>query len=89
MSILNDYVANIEETCGEERHFIVMLRFNKRNEAMKKILERGKIKKSFSGLVYEISFKGVQMRLYKTGKILLKNLNERKEVEKILEELLK
>jgi len=89
MSILNDYVANIEETCGEERHFIVMLRFNKRNEAMKKILERGKIEKSFSGLVYEISFKGVRMRLYKTGKILLKNLNERKEVEKILEELLK
>lgn len=88
MSVLDEYIANIEETCGEEKHFVVMLKYNRRDEAIKKILERGKIEKSFSGLVYEISFKNVWLRLYKTGKILLKNLKERNEAEKFLEELL-
>lgn len=89
MSVWKHYVSNIEETCGEERYFIVMLRHEKREEAIKKILEKSQVLSSLSGLVFEISFHDVPMRLYKTGKILLKKLENKEEVEKILDELLK
>jgi ribonuclease HIII len=88
MSVWKDYVSNIEETCGEERYYIIMLRHEKREEAIKKILEKSQILSSHSGLVFEILFQNVPMRLYKTGKVLLKKLKSKEEVEKILDQLL-
>lgn len=88
MSVWKEYVSNIEETCGEERYYIVMLRHEKREEAIKKILERSHVISSLSGLVFEISFQNVPMRLYKTGKILLRKLENKEEAEKILDKLL-
>lgn len=85
---LKEYVAHIEETCGEEKDFVVMLRYEKRDSAVKRILERGRVLKSFSGIAFEISFKNVSMRLYKTGKLLIKKLRDKREAEEILEELL-
>jgi len=85
---LGEYVANLETTCGEERDFVVMLKYEKKEEAMKRIMERGKVLKSLSGMAFDISFKNVSMRLYKTGKILIKKMKNKKEAEEILSELL-
>jgi len=88
MSELKEYVSNIEETCGEERHFVATLRHGKRDEAIKKILERGQIDRSISGLVVDISFRGVPLRVYRTGRILIKGLKSKEEAERILGDLL-
>ena len=85
---LSEYVTNLEATCGEERDFVVMLKYEKKDEAMKKIMERGKVLKSLSGIAFDISFKDISMRLYKTGKILIKKVKNKREAKKILSDLL-
>jgi hypothetical protein len=88
MSGLKEYVSSIEETCGEERHFVATLRHGKRDEAMKRILERGQVSRSISGLVLDVSFQGIPLRVYRTGKVLMRGLKSKEEAERVLEALL-
>ncbi|MGB9728024.1 MAG: hypothetical protein ACPLZF_06400, partial [Nitrososphaeria archaeon] len=68
------YISHIEETCGEEKDIIVILKYESKDEAINKILEKGNVTKSISNVVYEISFGDKSLRLYRTGKILMKNI---------------
>ena len=86
--ILEKYIANIEEACGEERDIIVMLKHEGKDEAIKKILDKAKIVRSLANIAYDIEFEGKQMRIYRTGKILMKNLKGKREAEEILKRLL-
>jgi hypothetical protein len=85
---LNDYVSQIEEACGEEGDYVIILRYIKRREAMDKILSRCKVERTVSGVMVKASYKGRELSLFTTGKILLKGIEEREEVERLLEELL-
>jgi ribonuclease HIII len=88
MATIEDYVSKIEETCGEERHFIAFLKYERKSEAIKKILEKAKIEKSISSIIFELTFKGISMRVYTSGKVLFKNLKDKNTLLKILSELL-
>jgi len=85
---LKEYVASLEEACGEEKDFIAVLKYEKKEEAMKRIMERGQVIKSISGIAFDVSFKNASIRLYKTGKLLIKKLKDKKEAEEILEKLI-
>jgi len=86
--LLEEYVSRIEEACGAERDFIVILKYAKREEAMKKILEKCKIERTLSGVLVKGRYKDAEVSVFRTGKLILKGLKERKEAEQILEELL-
>ncbi|MEM3700260.1 MAG: hypothetical protein QXL57_05275 [Candidatus Bathyarchaeia archaeon] len=88
MVTVEDYVARIEETCGEERDFIVILKYDKKEEAINKILKRAKIEKSISSIIFELTFKGVSFRLYGTGKAIFRNLKDKNVLQSILSDLL-
>ena len=88
MSTVEDYVARIEETCGEEKHFVVIFKYDKRNEAIKKILKKAKAEKSISRIISDLTFRNVSFRLYGTGKAIFRNLKDKKEMQKILADLL-
>lgn len=88
MSAVKEYVSTLEETCGEERHFVATLRHGKRDEAIGRIVQKGQVDRSISGLVLDISFRGIALRVYRTGKVLIKGLKSKEEAERILEELL-
>lgn len=88
MVTIEDYVARIEETCGEERDFIVIFRYDKKGEAITKILKKAKTEKSISGIIFELTFKNVSFRLYRTGKAIFRNLKEKSELQNILIDLL-
>jgi len=88
MVAVEDYVARIEETCGEERDFIVLFKYDKKAEAMAKILERAKMEKSVSGIIFELTFKDVSFRLYGTGKVIFRNLKDRSQLQSVLIDLL-
>ena len=85
---IEDYVARIEETCGEERDFIVIFKYDKKEEAIAKILKKAKIEKSFSAIIFELTFKDVSFRLYGTGKAIFRNLKEKSELQNVLVDLL-
>lgn len=88
MVTIEDYVARIEETCGEERDFIVILKYDKKEEAINKILKKAKVERSISAIIFELSFKGVSFRLYGTGKAIFRNLKDKSVLQNILTDLL-
>jgi len=87
-AVIKKYVANVEEACGEEKDVIVMLKYEKRDEAIKKILNKAKVVKTLAGIAYDINFGDKSMRLYRTGKLLMKKLKDKREAEEILKQLL-
>lgn len=88
MSSLEDYVAMIEETCGGEKAYIVIFKYDKKAHVMAKIMERAKLEKSISNVIFELTFKGVSFRLYGTGKAIFRKLKTKDELNDVLRELL-
>jgi hypothetical protein len=86
--LLKEYISRIEEACGEGRDFIVILRYAKREEAVKKILDKCKIERTFSKVMTMGKYKDKDISVFITGKLIIKGLKGRKEAEEILEELL-
>jgi len=88
MVTIEDYVARIEETCGEEKNFIVIFKYDKKEEAVANILKRAKTEKSISAIIFELTFKNVSFRLYGTGKAIFRNLKDKNELKNVLSDLL-
>ena len=86
--MLKEYVSRIEEACGEGRDFIIILKYAKREEAVKKILDKCKIERTFSKVMMMGKYKDKDISVFITGKLIIKGLKGRKEAEEILEELL-
>jgi hypothetical protein len=88
MVAVEDYVARIEETCGQERDFIVIFKYDKKDEVIAKILKKAKIEKSVSAIIFELTFKHVSFRLYGTGKAIFRDLKDKSELQSFLIDLL-
>jgi len=88
MASIEEYVARIEETCGQEKDFIVIFKYDKKEQAVAKILEKAKIEKSISAIIFELTFKNVSFRLYGTGKAIFRNLKNKSELQNLLAGLL-
>jgi len=88
MSTVEDYVARIEETCGEEKDYIVIFKYDLRDQAIAKILNKAKMEKSISRIIFELTFEKISFRLYGTGKAIFRNLKDKEELQKVLANLL-
>jgi TATA-box binding protein (TBP) (component of TFIID and TFIIIB) len=88
MATVEDYVSRIEGTCGKEKDIIVIFKYEKRDEAVKRILERGTVKKSLAGIVFELAFKNYSFRLYGSGKAIFRGLKSKEELRALISELL-
>jgi hypothetical protein len=88
MASIEDYVARIEETCGKEKDFIVIFKYDKKEQAVTKILKKAKTEKSISAIIFELTFKNVSFRLYGAGKAIFRNLKDKNELQNVLADLL-
>lgn len=88
MGTVEDYVARIEEACGEEKHFIVIFKYDLKQQVIAKILKKATVEKSISGIVSELTFGNTSFRLYGTGKAIFRDLKNKEELQKILKSLL-
>lgn len=88
MGIVEDYVARVDGTCGKEEDVIVTFKYDRKDGAIKKILEKAKLRKSISRIIYELSFKEVSFRLYGSGKAIFRGLKDKEELNALLKELL-
>ncbi len=82
------YVSRVEEACGEEKDIIVILKYELKDDAINKILEKGKIVKNFANAVYEILYRDKIIRVYRTGKILMKKFGSKEEAEEFLRQII-
>jgi phosphoribosylamine-glycine ligase len=88
MDIVEDYVTSIEETCGEEKGVIVIFKYDKKDEAIAKILKKTKLKSSLSGIIFELAFRGTSFRVFSTGKVIFREVTSKEALRNILAELL-
>jgi ribonuclease HIII len=88
MSVVDDYVARIEGTCGEEKDVIVIFKYDTKEKAVKKILEKAKLRKSIANMIFELTFKNVSFRVYTSGKAIFRGLKSKDELRDLLSELL-
>jgi hypothetical protein len=85
---LEDYVARVDGTCGKEKDVIVIFKYDKREEVVKKILEKAVTKKSIAGIVSELTYRDYSFRLYGSGKAIFRSLRDKDELNALLSELL-
>ncbi len=88
MVALEDYVARIEETCGDEKNFIVIFKYDKKGEVIAKILGKAKKEKAISTIIFELTYDNVSFRLYGTGKAIFRGLKNKEELKNFLSKLI-
>jgi TATA-box binding protein (TBP) (component of TFIID and TFIIIB) len=88
MVTVDDYIARIEGTCGEEKDIVVVFKYDKKDEAVKKILERARAEKTIAGLIFELVFKNHSFRIYTSGKAIFRSLKSKEELKALLADLL-
>jgi TATA-box binding protein (TBP) (component of TFIID and TFIIIB) len=88
MPTLEDYVARVEGTCGEEKDVIVVFKYDKKDEAIANILKKAKEKNRLAGIIFELTFEDISFRLYTSGKAIFRSIKNRESLNQILEKLL-
>jgi TATA-box binding protein (TBP) (component of TFIID and TFIIIB) len=88
MPTVEDYVARIEGTCGAEKDLIVIFKYEKRDEAIEKILKKAQLKNSLAGIIFELTYQNISFRVYKSGKAIFRSIKSREQLNKILKDLL-
>ncbi len=88
MSSVNDYVARIEGTCGAESDVIVIFKYEKKDEAITKIMKKTEIKNKIAGIIFELTFQGISFRLYTSGKAIFRGIKSKTELMDLLAKLL-
>jgi ArsR family metal-binding transcriptional regulator len=88
MATIGDYVSRIEGTCGAESDVIVVLKYEKKGEAIANILKKATLKNKIAGIIFELTFQDISFRLYSSGKAIFRSIKNREELNKILSDLL-
>ena len=88
MSTVSDYVARIEGTCGAESDVIVVLKYEKKDEAIANILKKAKLKNTIAGIIFELTYKEMSFRLYTSGKAIFRGVKSKQELTDFLADLL-
>jgi ribonuclease HIII len=88
MSATDDYIARIEGTCGAESDIIVVLKYEKKDHALEKILKKATLKNTIAEMIYDLRFEDYSFRFYASGKIIFRGIQNKQTLNKILAELL-
>lgn len=82
------YIARIEEACGEEKDYIIHFKYDKKEEAIAKILKKATLQKTTAKIIFDLTYGEINIRLYATGKAVFKKVKNKDQLNQILTELL-
>ena len=88
MATIEDYVARVEGTCGAEKDVIVVVKYDKKDEAIARILAKAQVKNKIAGIIFELTFQDASFRLYTSGKAIFRSIKNRQELDNLLANLL-
>jgi ribonuclease HIII len=88
MATIDDYISRIEGTCGAESDVIVVLKYEKKDEAIANILKKATLKNTIAGIIFELSFQDMSFRLYSSGKAIFRGVKNKQELNELLAKLL-
>lgn len=88
MKTVADYVSRIEGTCGAENDIIVVLRNEKKQEAITNIMKKATLKNTIAGVIFDLIYKEKSFRVYSSGKAIFRGIKNKTELMSFLMELL-
>jgi hypothetical protein len=88
MATIDDYVSRIEGTCGAESDVIVVLKYERKDEAIANILKKATLKNTIAGIIFELTFQDISFRLYSSGKAIFRSVKKKQELNQLLATLL-
>jgi TATA-box binding protein (TBP) (component of TFIID and TFIIIB) len=88
MPAVEDYVARIEGTCGDEKGVVVTFKYDKKDEAIARISKKATLKSSIAGIITEFVFQDISFRVFSSGKAIFKGVKNREALQEILSALL-
>ncbi len=88
MATIDDYISQVEGTCGAEKDVIVVFKYEKRDEAIANILKKASLKNKIAGIIFELTYKETSFRVYSSGKAIFRSIKNREELNRILADLL-
>ena len=88
MVSVDNYVSQIEGACGAEKDVIVVFKFEKKDEAISKILKKATVKNKIAGIIFELTFQDQSFRLYSSGKAIFRGVKNKQALNSLLEKLL-
>ena len=88
MATIDDYVSRIEGTCGAESDVIVVLKYEKKDEAIANILKKATLKNKIAEIIFELTFQDMSFRLYSSGKAIFRGVKNKQELNELLAKLL-
>jgi hypothetical protein len=88
MTTVEDYVAKFEGLCGGESNLIVVLKPEKKDQAITRIIKHCIVKKTVSNYMLELEFQKLTFRLFTNGRLVFRGIKNKKELNKILANLL-
>ena len=87
-SAVADYIVRIEGTCGAESDIIVVIKFDKKDQALEKILKKATLKNKIADIIYDLTYGEYSFRFYANGKIIFRGITNKQTLNKILDDLL-
>jgi hypothetical protein len=85
---VSDYISIIVNSCGAESDIIVVLKFDKKDQALEKILKKATLKNKIANTVYEMEHKEYSFLVYIHGKIIFRKIQNKQVINNVLEDLL-
>jgi hypothetical protein len=85
---VSDYVARVEGTCGAESDVIVFFKYEKKDEAVARIMKKAALKNTVAGIIFELTFEGLSFRLYSSGKAIFRGIKSKPELMQLLADML-
>ncbi|MDR2719262.1 MAG: hypothetical protein LBC03_00435 [Nitrososphaerota archaeon] len=83
-----NYIARIEGTCGAGSDIIVVLKFDKKDQALEKILKNATLKSKIAELIYDFTYEEHSFRFYASGKIIFRGIEDKQTLNRLLDGLL-
>lgn len=81
------FVGHIDDTCGQEKDFILLLKQERKEEAIALIRGAMTVDRQIGNIMLQGSLKGVETTFFCNGKLILKGLGSRESLERFLEGL--
>jgi len=87
MPKLEDYVRNVIQSCASDNSYLVNLNWNKLDDAIKIVKSRAKIVREVGNVLTLAEFKGTSISVYNDGRLLIKRLDKKIDVNDFLKDL--
>jgi len=82
-----DVVSHIDDTCGEEKDFILLLKQEAKDAASEKIRAALTVDRQIGAIMLQGRINGVEATFFCNGKLILKGLGSREALEIFLQKL--